>query len=302
MFHVERDKIHTLETCPVCNHSDFELFLNTKDYFLSGENFQIQCCKNCSFKFTNPRPLESELQKYYESPEYISHAVESRNIFEKIYTVVRSITIYTKFRLVKKFFRTGVILDIGSGTGEFLNYLNKKGISSKGIEAIEKAREFSKVQYGLEVLSPQNYNSIPDQSFHVITMWHVLEHIFDLEKQIKEMKRILVNNGILIIAVPNLNSYDSRYYNKYWAAFDLPRHLYHFEQYSIKQLFENHQFELIKIKPMYFDSFYVSLLSEKYKTGKRKIVRPFFIGLISNLLAGIRKKNYSSLVYVFKLK
>jgi 2-polyprenyl-3-methyl-5-hydroxy-6-metoxy-1,4-benzoquinol methylase len=299
---VKQHTQHTLTKCPVCQSGNIEFFLKSKDYFLTGEDFYITSCANCGFKFTNPRPIESELSKYYESNAYISHASEARNTFEKMYSLVRNFTIKSKIRIIKKYFKSGTVLDIGSGTGDFLYQLKRQGFYSKGIEANEQAREFSNNQRGLDVVSSNDYKLIPEQSCHVITMWHVLEHIFYLDKQIHEIKRILKSNGVLIIAVPNLNSYDAKYYQNYWAAYDVPRHLYHFEKKTIKRLFENHQFELIKIKPMYFDSFYVSILSEKYKNGKKGIVKPFIIGMISNLKASMQKKNYSSLIYVFKLK
>lgn len=294
--------LNTLETCPVCGSSDFISYLESQDFFLSKETFQIVECKNCQFKFTNPRPLESDISKYYESIEYISHSNDSQISFSKIYSLVRNYTIHLKIKLIKKYFKSGNVLDIGSGTGEFLNHLRKFGFTTKGIEANQKARDFSITRHKLDVSDIGEYNFISSNSFDVITLWHVLEHIYNLQQQIFEIKRLLKNDGVLILALPNIKSYDAQHYSKYWAALDLPRHLSHFEKSTLDYLFKENGFELVEIIPMYFDSFYISILSEKYRSGKYHLFRAILIGLFSNFLAMFRNKNYSSLIYIFRLK
>jgi SAM-dependent methyltransferase len=212
------------------------------------------------------------------------------------------LTLKLKIRLIGNYIKSGNLLDIGCGSGEFLKEIQKKSYRVTGIEPNKGARNFAREHYKLNVKDEDEINNLQASIFEVITMWHVLEHVYDLEGKIKQIKHLLSKDGILIVAVPNSNSWDAKQYGKYWAAFDLPRHLYHFESSSIKKLFEKYGFKLVKIKPMFFDAFYICLLSEKYKTGKTNFILGIFIGLISNLFALLNRKNYSSLTYVFKYK
>lgn len=272
-------------------------YLNVKDNSVSKETFELLYDENLDLLITSPQPAEDVLGRYYESDDYISHTDGKRSIFEKAYHFVKNIALKNKLSLINDLQKSrGSLLDIGAGTGDFLLVAKENGWKTVGIEPSEKAKAIAQGK-GVELKS--NLSDFADHSFDIITMWHVLEHVPNLENQIKELKRLVKPDGSIIIAVPNFKSFDANYYKEFWAAYDVPRHLWHFSKTAIEKLFATENLELVKIFPMKFDSFYVSLLSEKYKTGKMNYFKAFSIGLKSNLKA---KKNleYSSHIYVLK--
>ena len=277
--------------------SKHKLFLTIKDHSVSKETFELYRDETLDLVFTHPQPDENSLPKYYESDDYISHTDGKRSVFEKAYHFVKGIALKNKLDLINSLQDSkGKLLDIGSGTGEFLNVAKEDGWEIIGVEPSSKAKAIA-IKKGVSFID--NTNLLEDQSFDVITMWHVLEHVPNIENQIKELKRLLKPNGTILIAVPNFNSFDAKYYDVFWAAYDVPRHLWHFSKTAIKALFQKQDLELIKVLPMKFDAFYVSLLSEKYKSGKMNFIKAFFIGLKSNMKA---KQNfeYSSHIYLIK--
>ncbi len=191
-------------------------------------------------------------------------------------------------------------MDIGCGTGEFLEFCRQKGFVALGIEPNFKAREFAKNTYHLDVKEEDALEKMNSQQFDIITLWHVLEHVSDLNTRMNKIKEVLNPDGVVIIAVPNSGSWDAQYYEKFWAAFDLPRHLYHFDKNSLSNLAQKHGFKIEKFLPMKWDAFYISLLSEKYKTGSSNYVKSFFQGLKSNFIATRKQDNYSSVIIILK--
>ncbi|MCB0804787.1 MAG: class I SAM-dependent methyltransferase [Bacteroidales bacterium] len=292
----------TISECPVCSSKHQNKFLESSDYFLSKKPFSINQCSDCGFLFTNPRPKDVDLPAYYDSKEYISHSNTKTGTVSKLYQLVRNYTLGKKVQLITKYIPEGKVLDIGCGTGEFLFTMQQSGFEVSGIEPNPEARKFGQEKHGLTVYPEEHLEKFQETKFEVITMWHVLEHVSDLQNRMKQLKKLLHQSGILIIAVPNPASMDAAIYKKFWAAYDLPRHLFHFRKEDIKNLANQHGFNIIKIYPMKFDSYYVSLLSEKYKTGKSNLLKAFLNGFISNLNASFANKNYSSLIYVLKHK
>ena len=272
-------------------------FLTVKDYSVSQETFDLYHDATLDMLITLPQPSLENLGRYYESPDYISHTDSKRSLFEKAYHFVKGIALKNKLNLINSSSSgKGKLLDIGAGTGDFLLTAKENGWSTIGVEPSEKAKAIA-IQKGIEfVVETQELES---HSFDVITMWHVLEHVPNLDNQIKELKRLVKPNGTVIIAVPNFKSYDAKYYGKFWAAYDVPIHFWHFSKTAIKILFEKEEIKLEKVLPMKFDSFYVSLLSEKYKNGKMNFIKAFWIGLVSNWKAN-RSLEFSSHIYVLK--
>jgi len=289
-----------LSSCPICNGRDFSKIFNCKDHSTSKENFTIVCCNNCDFTFTNPRPKEDDLGKYYISEKYISHTNTSKGLFEILYQIVRKYAIWKKLKLLESIAKSKNHLDIGCGTGEFLNACKGAGFRTKGIEPSKLAREQGVNNYNLDVIGNTDLSQFDDDSLHTISMWHVLEHVPNLNETIEHFSRILEERGSVIIAVPNLKSWDAQYYKQFWAAWDVPIHLWHFSKDSIEALFGKYHFKLSQTKPMLFDSFYVSILSEEYKSGNKNLVKGFIIGLISNIIGLITKTGCSSTIYVFQ--
>jgi len=290
-----------LKNCPVCGSQTFDLFLSGKDYFLTGESFNIMKCRECGFRFTNPRPQAEALGRYYESPEYISHSDSKKGLFASVYQQMRKYTLVQKYTLITKLQQKGEILDIGCATGQFLNYMAKHGWKCTGIEPDEKTRFYAISEYGLQVFAEGQLDLFEKSSFDVITMWHVLEHVSDLNGRLMQLNKLLKPQGSLLVAVPNCDSYDAKKYDKFWAGYDLPRHLYHFTKANVKLLMEKHGFTIVNILPMKFDAFYVSLLSEKYKSGKMRWIPAIWNGFWSNLKSK-GEIGHSSLIYVMKKK
>ena len=272
-----------------------DIYIETKDYSISKENFTLYHNKEYDLLYTYAIP--SNLDTYYESEDYISHTDANRSIIDKIYNLVRTYNIQKKEQLISKYIcEDKNLLDIGCGTGEFIKYCKSINYKTFGIEPNVKARNLA-ISKKLEVKS--DIRDIKDQKFDIITMWHVLEHVENLDEYISKIKNLLKANGTLIIAVPNFKSYDAKYYKQFWAAYDVPRHIWHFSKKSIIKIFSSYNMEVKKTKPMLFDSFYVSILSEKYKIDKNNYINSFYRGLLSNI-KGIRSKEYSSHIYVIK--
>ena len=289
-----------INICPLCNNSKFEKYLSTKDFFLSQENFELEKCIKCGLVFTNPKPEEKELNKYYKSEDYISHSGTKKGITNRIYHIVRNYTIKKKYKTVSNYSNGNKIIDYGSGAGFLLSYFQKKKWNTLGFEIDKNARKISLEEHGVKSKNPAEIENVKQNSIDAIMMWHVLEHISDPNHLLRNFHEILKNDGNLFIAVPNIKSYDARFYKKFWAALDVPRHLYHYDHKTIKLLLEKNQFTLHKIKPLIFDSYYISILSGKYSGNKLAFVSGIFLGLISNIFALFRSKNYSSCLYIAK--
>jgi len=300
MFHVKPNpKTEKVSNCPVCGRSEFSLFLKTKDYFFTQNDFSVDQCHNCGFVFTNPIPVLSELAKYYDSPDYLSHTADSFSFTGQVYKLFRNVNIKKKFKLISKRAEGKAILDIGCGTGELLNYFKQKGWNTTGVEPNQSARSFASTNYNIGVFDENELDNFEENSFDVISLWHVLEHVPDLNGRMDQLNRLLKKDGLLIIALPNLDSPDAVKYGEHWAGLDVPRHLYHFTEKTFQMLANKHNMELTESVPMKFDAYYVSLLSEQYLKKKIPYLPAFVNGLQSNLHAR-KDNNYSSMIFVVK--
>ncbi len=289
--------------CPVCNHNNSQLALESQDFSLTKQSFSILHCTNCTVRFTTPLPSQDEIGQYYKFNDYISHTDTKEGWMNRLYHFVRTRTLLQKTKWVQSLFtgHKGHLLDIGAGTGAFAHAMHQKAWKVTGLEPDATTRDKAFENYKLQLLSTDTIFDLPNNEYEVITMWHVLEHVHALKPYLHQCFKSLKQNGRLIIAVPNYTSYDASYYKKYWAAYDLPRHLYHFSPKSMTTLLNEIGFEIVSIRPMWYDSFYVSLLSEKYKqSGKLGMLVAGFIGLISNLFAIKDASKGSSIIYEFK--
>ena len=291
---MEQD-LEKILVCPICGGKSHKKHLEGKDHNVSGEVFTITECVGCGFRFTNPRPKEKNIYKYYQSKNYISHSSTKKGLINKVYHLVRSYQFYKKKEVIQQSsnIRKGKILDIGCGTGDFLKYMASSGWEADGIETDKGAKEVAekklgkKIEEKLDLLDGEN-------KYDVISMWHVLEHVYNAEDYLKKINKLLKKGGVLVVGVPNCASYDAKKYKENWVAYDLPIHLSHFRKNNIKELAKKGSFILKNIKPLFFDAYYISMLSAK-KSGS-SIVSGFFYGLISNFKAK-KSGEYSSLMY-----
>ncbi|RXP64419.1 class I SAM-dependent methyltransferase [Lutibacter sp. HS1-25] len=279
-------------------NSKNELYLTCEDYTVSNKKFDLLYNPALEMLETYPQPKGVELASYYESSDYISHTDSKETIVDKLYQFVKSIALKNKLSLLNSFKTSEKnILDIGCGTGDFLQTCKNNSWNVVGVEPNKNARNLAETKLSTKIY--EDLDQLSNQQFDCISMWHVLEHVPDLDLYISKLKSLLKQNGVLIVAVPNYKSYDAQYYKQFWAAYDVPRHLWHFSKKSIELLFSKNKMSVVKILPMKFDSFYVSLLSEKYKTGNTNFLKAFYVGFVSNLKA-MNSKQYSSLIYVLK--
>lgn len=292
--------MHSYDQCPVCLSTNFREVLQAKDHTVSKKDFSISHCDNCSFRFTNPVPGQNDIGPYYQSDEYISHSDTSKGIINKAYQIVRKRTLKQKRNIIKRFTGkpAGSLLDIGAGTGAFLNTMKTANWQVKGIEPDETARSKAKEVWNIDLNPATDFYDLEEGKYDAITMWHVLEHVHELEAYLEKIFKLLKKNGKYIVAVPNYTSHDAAKYKEFWAAYDVPRHLYHFSPDALQHLVERKGFKLVDIKRMPYDSFYVSMLSEKIKNGS--MIRGVWNGFCSWIVSWGKKSRCSSIIYLIE--
>ena len=286
--------LEALDACPVCNGKQFTTYIETQDYSVSGEPFSIVSCSNCQFRFTNPRPKPEDLGKYYESTDYISHTNQGNSLVNGLYKKARLFTIRWKLKLIQANQRTGAVLDFGCGTGQFLEYCQKHGWTINGVEPSDGARNSANNATHNKVV--ESLSQLQSTTYNVITLWHVLEHIAQLNDTFEQLKKHLKSDGEMLIAVPNSEANDAQKFGPHWAAYDVPRHLYHFTPETMAKFVAKHGMTIVETIPMKLDAYYVSLLSNKHKNGSPKLLKSFINGLQSNTYAN-KSGDFSSLIY-----
>jgi len=288
------------QECPICRSSEISPVLTATDHLVSKKQFPIWECRSCKGRFTQDVPDTDEIGAYYASEEYVSHTETKKGLVNSAYHAVRKFTLQQKRKLVSRHSgkTAGRIMDVGCGTGAFLKVMQDAGWTITGLEPDAAARAKA-VDRGVPAHEPSEIYRLKDP-FDVITLWHVLEHVHDLHGYLDRIEQLLLPDGALFIAVPNYTSHDGQHYGQNWAAYDVPRHLYHFSPYSLRMLMAGHGLRVVQMLPMWFDSFYVSVLSEKYMKGKDALISAGWEGLKSNagVISGVG--NCSSVIYVIR--
>lgn len=286
--------------CPVCGSAGIKQVLTAKDYTVSNQSFAVWECHDCTLRFTQDVPDSASIGPYYQSENYISHSNTSEGLINRLYQRVRKKTLKQKRKLVESVTgkRGGLLLDIGSGAGAFAHEMISCGWEVTGLEPDAGARKVAEETFNTKLEDTSSFFSLQAESFDAITLWHVLEHVHDLHGYMAQLKKLLKQDGKIFIAVPNYTSVDALVYKEHWAAYDVPRHLYHFSPASVKALTDKHGLQLLAYKPMWYDSYYISMLSSKYKNGKTNFVAAVWNGLRSNIKARADVKRCSSVIYV----
>ncbi len=294
--------IFKIDTCPLCGKSQFRKTVTCTDHYATGEAFDIVQCTDCGFLLTQNVPDETEIGRYYESPDYVSHSDTNKGLAYHLYHYVRRFMLNRKASLIKHGcgLSRGRLLDIGTGTGYFSHYMQEKGWKVSAIEKSPQARAFAKEHFQLDVDAPEALSTYADDTFDVITLWHVMEHLQNLNETWERLASLLRERGVLIVAVPNPSSFDAKHYKEAWAAYDVPRHLWHFTPSVMQRFGAKHGFKLAGYHPMPFDAFYVSWLSERYKKSRFPFVKGMLKGLEAWFASLAKKEHSSSMIYVFR--
>jgi SAM-dependent methyltransferase len=287
-------------SCPSCSSEELRPVLDAVDHTVSRETFAIWECRRCGLRFTQDVPDAGSIGPYYHSEDYISHSNTDRGVVNRLYHSVRRLTLADKRRLIQSATRRkqGRLLDIGAGTGAFAGYMQENGWEVTGLEPEAVARERALADHKVQLLDMDQLSSLTADSYDAITLWHVLEHVHDLHPYLERLKALVGKSGRIFIAVPNYTSYDAAVYGPSWAAYDVPRHLYHFSPDAMESLLSRHGLQLQYSHPMWYDSFYISMISEKYRNGKGNLPAAVYRGLISDIKAFVDKAKCSSLIYV----
>jgi 2-polyprenyl-3-methyl-5-hydroxy-6-metoxy-1,4-benzoquinol methylase len=292
--------MENIQNCPVCGSPHSSLKFKAQDYTVSNEIFHIVTCEGCNLIYTNPRPAANEASPYYHASAYISHSDTNEGLVNKLYHAVRKFTLQSKTKWIEPEKKGNKeLLDVGCGNGHFLAAAKEKGWNINGVELDSETAARAAKLTGLTI-APSLAEIETDKQFQVITLWHVLEHVYEIDEYFQFFKNRLAQDGKLLLALPNPASFDANYFEEYWAAYDVPRHIYHFTPATITALAAKYGFKLKKSRGLIFDSFYISLLSNEYKTGNKRLIHSFFVGLLSNLRAMLGKPNYSSNLYLFE--
>lgn len=292
--------IHHISNCPLCGKQEFEERFTCRDYYATGETFHLYECKECHFLFTQDFPSQTSIDKYYCAENYISHSDTQRGLVNKLYHIVRRFMLKRKSALVEKHSKGKRLLDIGTGTGYFAQAMKQKGWEVTAIEKSPQARVFAQKHFGLKIDAPELLDSYETGYFNVITLWHVLEHIEDLPQMWERLKEILHEEGTLILALPNPSSYDANHYKQNWAAYDVPRHLWHFTPATLAKWASLYGFTVKKQIPMPFDAFYISMLSEKNESKTFSTLRGFWRGFLAWIATRRNASLSSSIIYILK--
>jgi 2-polyprenyl-3-methyl-5-hydroxy-6-metoxy-1,4-benzoquinol methylase len=301
--HILEENKFNISTCPVCGSPEFEFshYLNVPDWLVSKENFELKKCGNCSFIFTANAPLLENAGPYYESEEYVEHTDTNKGLIYGVYHQARKLMLKFKLSNIRSYSKSTKLLDIGSGSGYFINYMKQNGYNVSGVEISDKAVALCKDKFDISVNSPTEFlaEKLP-KDFDIITMWHVFEHVYSFNEYFDILHKSLKENGHVFVALPNPNCFEAKHYKNYWNGFDTPRHLWHFTPKTFKQFAEGHGFEMISMKRLPLDPFFNAMVSSSYKSGLKFLPYTFTIGLISFINGLINRDKASSLIYILK--
>ena len=250
-------------TCPLCGSDKYHILFKAKDNrFGSPGEFTIVECNECGLRFTTPRPTEEELVLYY--PDHYAPyqgrdvtKLKSHSRWQRIKEDIKKSPLgpllirllYGHSRWMPNLPQGVKVLDFGCSTGTFLNSLKDRGWNLHGVDMSGKAVNYAKEVLGLNVIrGTLEEIDFPSNHFDVVFAWHVLEHLLNPLRTLKEINRILKPNGYFIFAVPNAASWEWRVFKNKWYDLDPPRHLFHYTSKTASLFLQKADFRIERIR------------------------------------------------------
>lgn len=245
-------------SCFFCGSHDIGSSIASVERLSKKETFHIATCGACGMKRTIDAPALKDIGTYYAHESYVSHT----GVRVWPLRVLRTLRLWLRAHMISSFFqRKGSLLDIGCGVGDFAALIQKQGWNVLCIEPDESTRQKAQKQYKLDVRDVSALAHLPEATFDVITLWHVLEHMYDPLQTGATVKRLLNSEGVCIVAVPNAEAYSAEHYGCNWVAYDVPRHVSHFRSRDIHTWAERSGLEVIRQSSVPLDEFFCCLKS-----------------------------------------
>jgi len=247
------------------------------------------------------------MAEHYQAEGYdpFQEVESGSSLSQKLYALAKPFGLSWKRRLVSRYLpHPGSLLEIGTGTGSFLDTMHKGGWEVQGCEKDDNAARFAREKLHLDVFNG-DLSDVKDlkESYDAVTFWHSLEHIHRIKENLSVVKKVIKQDGRLFIALPNPDSCDAAIYANRWVAWDAPRHLWHFKPSAMEGLLRQYGFRLIRCHAMPLDPFYNSLLSEFLHSGGgwwRYPLRFPSVAMLSFIQGIIDSRKGSSVTYVFE--
>lgn len=291
-----------LNPCPLCGAIETVPYATCSDHASSRLQYLLLRCPACGVVFTDNHPEEDEMEQFETLDSQIRRADSPEGITERLYRHVRRRMLRRKAGLVvrQSYRDSGTLLNYGAKRGFFSDHMERKGWKVTSVDRHHENRQFSLEHFHHRMSGMQEMSDFTPETFDVITLWHVFEHENEPERLLDTFHRILRPGGILVMSCPNICSTDAMHYGPYWAAYDVPRHLWHFNPVSLNRLVHRHGFTLMHHEKMPYDCFYISIMSEQYMMHRLAFLRGMAYGLHSWLVSLTRRGRSSSIVYVFR--
>lgn len=242
-------------SCNLCSSDSFTTLFTLRDTLsLTNEIFRLVTCNQCGLVYLNPRPSAEQLDTFYPEEYWWRRGKKTNNVLSKLARNFeewyRTYLLNTEVRLLKKMLNKGSkILDVGCGRGDILYLCKRSGFETYGIELSEKAARNARIEYGLDVYQGSLFEiDFGPNYFDAITFYHVFEHLPDSLRVLKKANRMLKDEGILVIQIPNIDSLQFKLFSKRWFGLSIPQHFYHFSSRTIEEMLKKANFEIVNIR------------------------------------------------------
>ena len=230
--------MNSVLSCNICLSPDRELYCRK-------ESIDVFRCRTCGLIYVSDIKSDKDIEEHY-SKEYFEIYLETEPIhlrkrFKK------------RIKEIKKIRVSGALLDVGCGVGSFLRLAHAEGYETSGVELSHYAAEYARSNFGLSVFNGELKNAgFASETFDIITLWHVLEHVSDPKKFLVQVNRLLKKNGLLVIEVPNIRSIAATISLMNWELMAPKEHLFYFNSYTLKKLLQDTGFSILKAQSYFW--------------------------------------------------